>query len=351
MEFKHITEKPAPAETPVRQTGTLEDGLRAGRPLFYSIVLNGLIAIVELVGGFFSGSLALISDAMHNFGDFVALIISLVATRVMYWSGNTPACRNADPSYKTVGTHVLRRAGTKKSYGYFRFEILAAFVNSVLLVLIGVYITYEALARFRHPVSIDSVLMLVIAAIGFAANLFSVLFLRKYRKENLNIKSAFLHLVTDTFESAAVIITAIIITFVKFSSLDLIVSIIIGIFVIKSSWDLLVESTNILTEGSPNGIDLSEVGSFIKNFPGIKGVHHLHIWSLSSNFRALSAHIVVDDMQLSRTTTITGELEHQLAARFSIDHPTFQLEADACEEELIVQYRDNQKAEVKKVRR
>ncbi|MFZ1081299.1 MAG: cation diffusion facilitator family transporter [Candidatus Kryptoniota bacterium] len=301
MEFRHITEK----------------------PLFYSILLNGLIAIAELIGGLFSGSLALISDAMHNFSDFIALIITFIANRIMYWSGNT-----------------------KKSYGYFRFEILAAFVNSVLLVLIGAYIIYEALARFSHPVRINSILMLIIAAIGFTANLFSVLLLRRHRKENLNIQSAFLHLITDTLESAAVIITAIIITVINFSSLDLIISIIIGVFIIKSSWDLLVESTNILTEGSPKGIDLNEVGNFIKNFPGIKGVHHLHIWSLSSNFRALSAHIVVDDMRLSRTVTITGELEQQLATRFSIDHPTFQLEADACEEDLIAQYRDrNRKLE------
>jgi cobalt-zinc-cadmium efflux system protein len=296
MEYKHIAEK----------------------PLLYSILLNGLIAAVELAGGFFSGSLALISDAMHNFGDFIALIISLVASRMMYRAGNA-----------------------KKSYGYFRFEILAAFVNSVLLVLIGVFIIYEALARFSHPVRIDSILMLIIAGVGFAANLFSVLLLRKHREENLNIKSAFLHLMTDTLESAAVIATAIVITFARFSSLDLIISIIIGVFIIKSSWDLLVESTNILTEGSPKGIDITEVGDFIKSFPGIKGVHHLHIWSLSSNFRALSAHIVVGDMELSRTAVITGELERQLATRFSIDHPTFQLEASACEEDLIAQYRDS----------
>ncbi len=298
MEFKHITEK----------------------PLFYSILLNGLIAAVELIGGLFSGSLALISDAMHNFSDFIALIISFTANRIMHWSGNT-----------------------KKSYGYFRFEILAAFVNSVLLVLIGVYIIYEALARFSHPVRIDTVLMLVIACFGFIANLFSVFLLHKHRGENLNIKSAFLHLITDTLESAAVIVTAVIMTFIRFSSLDLIISIIIGIFIIKSSWDLLLESTNILTEGSPKGIDLTEVGIFIKNFPGIKGVHHLHIWSLSSNFCALSAHIVVDDMEISRTVMITGELEQQLAVKFSIDHPTFQLESRPgrdCEEELIVKYRD-----------
>jgi cobalt-zinc-cadmium efflux system protein len=254
---------------------------------------------------------------MHNFSDFVALIISLIATRMMNWSGNT-----------------------KKSYGYFRFEILAAFVNSVLLVMIGAYIIYEAVARFSRPVPINSKLMLIIAAVGFSANSLSVLLLRRHRKENLNIKSAFLHLITDTLESAAVIITAIIISVFHFSSLDLIISVIIGVFIIKSSWDLLLESANILTEGSPKGVDLNEVAGFIKNFPGIKGVHHLHIWSLSSNFRALSAHIVVEDMQLSRTVMITGELEHQLADRFSIDHPTFQLEADACEEDLISEYRD-----------
>jgi len=299
MEFKHITEK----------------------PLLYSIFLNGSIGLVELAGGFFSGSLALVSDAMHNFGDFISLIISFASSRMTYWSSNT-----------------------KKSYGYFRFEILAAFINSVLLVLISVYIIYEALSRFRHPTTINSMAMLMIAAISFGANLASALLLRKHGKENLNLRSAFLHLMTDTFESAAVIVTAVIIRFVKFSSLDLFISILIGIFIIKSSWDLLLESINILTEGSPKGIDLKEVGNFIKDFPGVRGVHHLHIWSLSSNFRALSAHIVVDDMQLSRTTAITGELEEQLVKRFSIDHPTFQLESqlsDDCKADLIAQYGDS----------
>ncbi|HUI30939.1 MAG TPA: cation diffusion facilitator family transporter [Candidatus Acidoferrales bacterium] len=304
----------------IAEKSVFVEKVHVGRPLLYSILLNGLITVVELIGGILSGSLALISDAMHNFSDFIALIISLIASRMMDWAGNT-----------------------KKSYGYFRFEILAAFINSVLLVLIGIYIIYEALARFRHPVHIDSVMMLIVAIVGLAANLSSVLLLRKHRRENLNIKSAFLHLITDTLESGAVIVTAAIITFIKFSSLDLIMSVVIGVFIIKSSWDLLLESTNILTEGSPRGIDLNEVGSFIKDFPGVKGVHHLHIWSLSSNFRALSAHIVVDDMQLSRTIEITWELEQQLAARFSIDHPTFQLETrlnQDCGEELIPQYKD-----------
>jgi cobalt-zinc-cadmium efflux system protein len=299
MRFRHITEK----------------------PLFYSILLNGSIAAVELIGGVFSGSLALISDAMHNFGDFIALTISFVATRMMYWSGNV-----------------------KKSYGYFRFEILAAFINSTLLVLIGVYLIYEAITRFSHPIHIDSSLMLKIAIFGLTANTFSFLLLHKHRKESLNLRSAFLHLMTDALESAAVIVTAVIISFVRFSPLDLITSVIIGIFTIKSSWNLLLESVNILTEGSPKGIDVNEVGNFIRSFPGIKGVHHLHIWSLSSNYRALSAHIVVEDMPVSQTTSITAELEHRLATHFNINHPTFQLESESnmdCKEELIAQYHDS----------
>lgn len=302
MEFKRATEK----------------------PLLYSIILNGLIVIVEMAGGFFSGSLALVSDAMHNFGDFVSLIISFIATRMMSWSGNS-----------------------KKSYGYFRVEILAAFINSVLLVMTVVYIIYEALARFSHPSHINSKLMLIVAAFGFVANLLSVLLIWRHSEDNLNMKSAFLHLTTDTLESVAVIITAIVISYFNFASLDLIISVIIGAVIIKSSWDLLLESGNILTEGSPKGIDLNEVGNFIRNFPGIKGVHHLHIWSLSSSFRALSAHIVVDDMQLSHTVDITGELEQQLATRFSIEHPTFQLESRPghdCEDDLIAQYKEGNRA-------
>ncbi len=289
----------------------------AERPVVYSILLNGIITVVELLGGVFSNSLALVSDAMHNFSDFVALIVTLVAMRMMRWDGNT-----------------------RKSYGYFRVEILAAFINSVLLVMIGVYIIYEAIGRFYHPVVINPRLMLIVAVVGFAANLASVLLLKKHREQNLNVKSAFLHLLTDTLESGAVILTALIITFYRFEAFDLIVSIAIGVFIIKSSWDLLIESVNILTEGSPRGIDLNEVADFIRAFPGVKGVHHLHVWSLSSNFRALSAHIVVEDMKISKTTGITDVLEDRLADRFSIDHPTFQLEADACEEELISQYRD-----------
>ncbi len=287
------------------------------RKLLYSILLNGLITVTELAGGIFSNSFALISDALHNFSDFIALIISFIAAKMMYWESNE-----------------------RKSYGYSRIEILAAFINSAALVLIGAYIIYEAFSRLSSPQTINSRLMVIIASIGFGANLLSVILLRPHRSESLNVKSAFLHLTTDALESAAVIITALLISIFNLHILDAIISIAIGILVIKSSWDLLLESVNILVEGSPKGINLNEVAEFIRGFPGVKGVHHLHIWSLSTNFKAMSAHIVVDDMQLSRTTEITATLDDQLSDRFGIDHPTFQLEADPCEEALISHYRD-----------
>lgn len=287
------------------------------RPLFYSIILNGIIAFTELAGGLLSNSLALISDALHNFSDFIALIISFIAARVVRWNNNE-----------------------KKSYGYFRVEILAAFINATALVLIGVYIIYEAISRLYSPEDIHSRLMIIIAAIGFVANVLSVFLLHPHKGENLNAKSAFLHLATDAAESAAVIVIAVLISVFGFRFLDPAISIAIGLLIIKSSWDLLLESANILTEGSPKGVNLNDVADFIRGFPGVKGVHHLHIWSISTNFKALSAHIVVDDMRLSKTTAITDSLDSQLSDRFGINHPTFQLEANPCEENVISQYRD-----------
>ncbi|HEY9165941.1 MAG TPA: cation diffusion facilitator family transporter [Candidatus Kryptonia bacterium] len=287
------------------------------RPLLYSIILNACIFVTELAGGLLSNSLALVSDAMHNFSDLVALTISFAAARMMKWSGNE-----------------------RKSYGYFRVEILAALINSVILVLIGVYIIYEGVARISEPPRIRAALMFVVATVGFGGNIISVFLLRPHRDESLNAKSAFLHLSTDAVESAAVILTAVLISFFKIQIFDALISVAIGILIIKSSWDLLLESVNILTEGSPKGIDLNEVADLIRRYPGVIGVHHLHIWSLSTKFRALSAHIVVQDMPISRTTGITNGIETELRSKFSIDHPTFQLEAIACEDDLISQYRD-----------
>jgi cobalt-zinc-cadmium efflux system protein len=278
-----------------------------------AIILNAIIFGVELVGGLLTNSLALISDAMHNLSDFFALILSYIASKIVLWNSNY-----------------------KKTYGYVRVEIFVAFINSVSLVLIGGYIIYEALQRINNPEPVIGLWMLIIATVGFIANAFSTILLKKDAEHDLNAKSAYLHLLTDAIESLSVIIVGGLIYWFGWNILDPIISIAIGIFIIKSAWNIVLETVNILTEGTPKGIDINEVASAIKTFPEVKSVHHLHVWSLSSQFRALSAHIVVKDGLISKGNEIINKIEVELEHKFNINHPTLQLEVDVCKEQDIV---------------
>jgi cobalt-zinc-cadmium efflux system protein len=279
-----------------------------------AIILNAIIFVVEIIGGLLTNSLALISDAMHNLSDFFSLILSYFASKVVLWKSNS-----------------------QKSYGYIRIEILIAFINALTLVLIGAYIIYEGISRFFHPEPVAGLWMIIVAVVGLIANAISTFMLRKDSHNNLNAKSAYLHLLTDTIESIAVVVIGILIYWQGWYILDPIISIAIGIFVIKSAWSILVEAVNILTEGTPKGIDLHAVADFIRSFPEIENVHHLHIWSLSSQFRALSAHLVVKDQMVSQGCIITKKIEAELQKQFNINHPTLQLESKICgEQETIV---------------
>ncbi len=282
----------------------------SGRRLWIAIVLNAAIFVVEIAGGILTNSLALISDAVHNLSDFFALILSYIASRVVQWESNA-----------------------QKSYGYVRVEIFVAFFNAVTLVVIGGYIMYRGVLRFFTPEPVLGVWMIVVAAIGFVANLAATLLLRRDAHKDLNAKSAYLHLLTDAIESLAVVVVGIVIYWKEWFILDPLVSVGIGVFVIKSAWDILVETVNILTEGTPKGIDLDEVAHFLRSFPGVVNVHHLHIWSLSSQFRALSAHLVVTDRAISEGRLITDKIEQALHEEYNINHPTLQLECEVCKEQ------------------
>ncbi|MGA7161632.1 MAG: cation diffusion facilitator family transporter [Bacteroidota bacterium] len=284
-----------------------------GKHLAVAIILNAVIFIVEFVGGILTNSLALISDSLHNLSDFFALILSYIALRVVQWKSNS-----------------------EKSYGYVRVEIFVAFINATGLVLIGMYIIYEGIKRFAHPEPVAGGWMLAIAAVGFAVNTAATLLLKTHAHHDLNMKSAYLHLLTDAVESLAVVVVAGIIALKDWRILDPIVSIAIGLFIIKSAWSIVAETVHILTEGTPRGIDLHEVAAFIQSFPGVENVHHLHIWGLSSRMWALSVHIVVQDQLISSGNKICLQLERELEHRFGINHPTFQLEASACEDQGIV---------------
>lgn len=278
-----------------------------GRPLVIAIILNACIFLVEFAGGLLTNSLALISDSLHNLSDFFALILSYIASRVVQWKSNS-----------------------EKSYGYVRVEIFVAFINSMVLVLVGLYIIYEAIQRFTHPEPVAGGWMLIIAVVGFVVNTTATLLLKSHAHHDLNMKSAYLHLLTDAFESLAVVVVAWLIAWKDWRMLDPLVSISIGLFIIKSAWSIVAETVHILTEGTPRGIDLQEVAAYIRSFPGVENVHHLHIWGLSSRVRALSVHIVVQDQLISAGNTISLELEQELERRFGINHPTLQLECQAC---------------------
>jgi cobalt-zinc-cadmium efflux system protein len=283
------------------------------RSLGISIALNAIIFVVELVGGLLTNSLALISDALHNLSDSFALILSYAASKIVLWKSNS-----------------------QKSYGYVRIEIFVAFINAIALVLIGLYIMYEAVQRFIAPEPVAGGWMLVIAAIGFVANTAATLLLKQHAHRDLNVRSAYLHLLTDALESLAVIVVGALIFLGHWYVLDPIISIAIGMFIIKSAWDVVAETVHLLTEGTPRGIDLNQVATFIQSLPGVESVHHLHIWGLSSRVRALSAHVVVQDQLISDGAAITSQLEKDLEHRFGINHPTLQLESAVCADQGVV---------------
>lgn len=297
----------------VHNSAATEEHRKIEKSLGISIVLNGIIFVVELVGGILTNSLALISDSLHNFSDFLALILSYIASKVVQWKSNS-----------------------EKSYGYVRVEIFVAFINAMGLVLIGLYIIYEGIQRFAHPEPVAGGWMLIIAAVGFVVNTTATILLKTHAHRDLNMKSAYLHLLTDALESLAVVVVAGIIVWKDWRVLDPAVSIAIGLFIIRSAWSIVAETVHILTEGTPRGINLDEVAAFIQAFPGIENVHHLHIWGLSSRVRALSAHIVVQDQMISNGCKIRSELEQELESRFGINHPTLQLESSVCEDQGVV---------------
>lgn len=280
------------------------------RNLIVSIILNSLIVAGELIGGIISNSLALISDALHNFADLLSLILSLAAVRMSKW-----------------------KATPDKTYGYIRAEIIAAFINSSALVIIGVYIIYEAAGRIMTPEHINASWVIIVAGLGFAANAISTYLLHKNSHEDLNAKAAYLHMFYDALNSLLVIIAGIFIYYFNWVILDPIFSIIIGLFIIKSGWDVVLETVNILSEGTPKEINAEMVSSFITSFPEVKQIHHLHIWSLSSKMYALSVHVVIDDQLLSKGYLIIDKLDKALKEKFNIDHPTIQLEADLSKEQ------------------
>lgn len=274
-------------------------------PLFAALILTSIFLIAEVIGGIVTGSLALISDAAHMLTDTAALAIALAAIRI----GKRP-------------TDTLR------TFGYYRFEILAAAFNAVLLFLVAIYILYEAYQRLFRPIEIQSIGMLIIASIGLIVNLASMSLLSAGKDKSLNIKGAYLEVWSDMLGSIGVIIGAIVIRFTNWTWVDSAIAVAIGLWVLPRTWVLLRESINILLEGVPQGIDLKKLEKSMREAAGVLDIHELHVWAITSGKISLTAHVVVDDSH--DCENILSTLRHLLASQFEISHVTLQHENKIC---------------------
>jgi cobalt-zinc-cadmium efflux system protein len=288
-------------------------GNAAGR-LLVSIVLNALITLTELVGGILSNSLALVSDAIHNLSDTLALVLARVANRV-----------------------GERRPDARRTYGYKRFEIISAFFNVTALTAISFYLIYAAVLRFLHPEPVRSGLMLIIAIAGLAANLVSMLFLHRDAKKSLNIRAAYLHLLGDTLSSVAVICGAILIRYTDYTWIDPLLTMVISAVIIYQAFGILRESVSILMQSTPRNIDLAEVKAIIEKKAGIRNVHHVHCWQMQDFEILFEAHIETsEDLRLSESNRMICELETLLKDRFGITHCTLQFEYESCGDRAMI---------------
>ncbi|WP_082053030.1 cation diffusion facilitator family transporter [Gordoniibacillus kamchatkensis] len=270
-------------------------------------VLLGLIVLAaETIGGLWANSLALLSDAGHMLTDVAALIVALIAMKI---SANPPS-----------------RAMT---YGYHRATILAALFNAITLVVIVIYIGFEAYKRMLHPEPVQGAVLFVTAALGIAVNLYIGLGMRDHA-DNVNVRSAMLHVFGDAAASAGVIVAGVIMYFTKWYILDPILSVLIALIVAAGAWRVMKETYVVLMEGTPMGIDFDEVVKAIQAVPGVKEIHDLHIWCLTSNRNAMSGHIVVDgDVTVREAQHIIREIDATVAKKFKIGHSTLQIEDDA----------------------
>ncbi len=267
-----------------------------------ALFITALIAAVEVAGGLLTGSMALLSDALHMITDVTALAVSFFASKL---SGMSPDDR--------------------RSYGYRRVEVVAALVNALLLWLVSGYMLREVYERFLRPVTVLSKPMMIVAVIGLAANILSARFLFAHKDGNINVRGAFLHVLSDLAGSVGVVIAGAVIYFTGYYRMDTLVSLAIIALILYSSTRLMLETFHILLEGTPTGMDLKEVRAALAALPGVDGVHELHVWSLTAGFNAISAHLVVGEKGLFER--VLKDATCAVAERFEIKHCAFQVES------------------------
>lgn len=285
---------------------------RSSKKLFGVVVLNAVITLSEFIGGVASGSLSLVSDAFHNLSDTLAIIFSYGAQKM-----------------------AQKEANERHTYGYQRLEILSAFINSFILIILSLFLAVEAFKRFNSPEKINSHLMLIVAVIGLLANLFSTLLLRQEADESLNIKSSYLHLLSDTLSSISVIIGAVLIRFFGIYWIDPVITLIISIYILLEAIIVIKKAAAILIQSAPT-IDYEKMEQEIKAIEGVKDVHHVHIWQYSEKIIIFDGHIDFEDQLLSEIEKAYPRITSLLKLKYGITHVTIQAETHVKDQKKLI---------------
>ncbi|HEX7154730.1 MAG TPA: cation diffusion facilitator family transporter [Thermoanaerobaculia bacterium] len=281
-----------------------------GRKLTIATAANLVIVASELGIGLWADSLSLIGDALHNLTDAVALLLALMAVRL-----------------------ARRPATEEKSFGYQRAGILAAFINGGLLLAFTAWIFVEAIERLQTPHGVHTTAMFITATIALIVNTATAVSLHAEGRDDVNIRSAVIHMIGDALSSAGIIVAAFLIRMTGATEWDAVISMIIGVLILWSAYGILKETVNLLLEGTPSGIDPRAVTQSLGNIDGVLGVHHVHIWALGPSSPALSAHLMVGDVPLSSTARLLGEVKEVLEHEYRIAHTTIQFEYALCAED------------------
>ncbi|MFO7652914.1 MAG: cation diffusion facilitator family transporter [Candidatus Krumholzibacteriia bacterium] len=282
---------------------------RAGdRRLLAGMGINLLLTFVQVAGGLVSGSLALVADALHNLNDAAALGLAVVARRI-----------------------ARKPADRRRTFGYRKAEVIGALVNTTALVMVGLYLVYEALARWANPQPVDGWIVVIVGGVALIVDAITVALTYALGRRSLNVKAAFVHNVSDALGSLAVMIAGALVLLHGWYLADLVATLLISVYILWQSYGLLRSSARILLDSAPRDVDLAELFAVMRAVPGVREVHHLHAWELDERNRALEAHVVVEVTDLVEAERIKNELKRRLHERFGFGHTTLEIEApEAC---------------------
>lgn len=294
------------------QSKHITGGLKATSRMMLALVITLVFVVFELVAGLHANSLALLTDAAHNLTDVLAIGLSWYALRL-----------------------ASRAAHSGRTYGYHRAGILAAFINSTTLALISIGIFYEAILRINQPLIVEENTLIIVAIIAFLVNTGTALLVRQGSSSDLNMRSAFVHLAGDAVATFGAVLAGIGIKLTGWQILDPLASILIGMLILRGAWGILRETIEILLEGTPRDINIDQMVKDLQQIDGVRGVHDLHVWSINHSMRALSMHILTDDVSISAGARIQEQINAAIARRYGITHATLQLECVGCEPDLL----------------